>query len=241
MRVVSQKKAYYCAIDDYQCFASPVPAKLDGKLLEEIPKNLWRDGVRSLDKSVFNKIIKLAKIYSIPSTNTKTAELSITSSDALIVPAKIGSARNSRASNQIYRKSKRAKEVGDWAEAIVLRFLEETFQGISKLSHRAAMGEMPGWDIDFEDTAGKLQRIEVKGSISSAFIGVDLTANEKRAAETHGASYWLYLVADCLTDNPKIQTIQNSAEKLQLGEWTLEPAVYTVRFKPLTENHKDNG
>jgi hypothetical protein len=234
------KKAYYCAIEDYQRFTTPVPAKIDDKPLEEIPKNLWRDGVRSLDQSVFNKIIDLSNIDAIQSISTKKVELSITPSDGLIVPPKINSSRSSGPSNQIYRKSKRSKEVGDWAEAVVLRFLEETRKGINRLSHRAAMGETPGWDIDFEDTAGKLQLIEVKGTISSAFIGVDLTANEKKAAEMHGASYWLYLVADCLTDNPKIQTIQNPAEKLQSGEWTSEPAVYTVRFQPMVENHKIN-
>ena len=37
-----------------------VPAKIDGVTLEQIPANLWRDGVRTIDPEVFNRILTLA-------------------------------------------------------------------------------------------------------------------------------------------------------------------------------------
>ena len=54
------RKAWYCGIDDYRRFAVPVPAKIDGVTLEQIPANLWRDGVRTIDPEVFNRILTLA-------------------------------------------------------------------------------------------------------------------------------------------------------------------------------------
>jgi hypothetical protein len=92
-----------------------------------------------------------------------------------------------------YRKSRRAKEVGDWAEDIVLRYISEHVSGCINCVHRAALDETPGWDIDYLDSNGRLQRVEVKGTVAAAFTGVDITANELRAARTHGSEYWLYL------------------------------------------------
>jgi hypothetical protein len=43
----------------------------------------------------------------------------------------------------------------------------------------------------------------VKGTVAGAFTTIDLTAKEMKAAEAWGESYWLYLVANCLSDYRK--------------------------------------
>jgi hypothetical protein len=128
-----------------------------------------------------------------------------------------------------YRKSTKAKEVGDWAEQQVLRFLQH-LGGCAEIVHRAAQGETPGWDIDYRDPAGVLHRVEVKGSVGNTFTTVDLTANELRAAREHADAYWIVLVANCLTNRPRIQRICNPAAALDAGEWTATPALYSVRL-----------
>ena len=129
-----------------------------------------------------------------------------------------------------YRKPKQAKLTGDWAEGIALRFIREQVAGSSHCVHRAAAGETPGWDMDYVDAAGVLQRVEVKGTIGGAFVGVDLTSGEMRAAKHHGPNYWLFLVANCLTSAPKVQPIRDPGKKLTAGTWTAIPALYSIRF-----------
>jgi hypothetical protein len=79
--------------------------------------------------------------------------------------------------------------------------------GCTDCVRRAALDETPGWDIDYLDSNGRLQRVEVKGTVAAAFTGVDITANELRAARTHGSDYWLFLVARCMSDSPRVQAI----------------------------------
>jgi len=60
----SDKGDLYANISEYKQFQVPVLAKQDGVYLEVIPKsrelNYWRDGVRVVDKVVFDSIIQLA-------------------------------------------------------------------------------------------------------------------------------------------------------------------------------------
>ena len=156
--------------------------------------------------------------------------VSIAASDDLIVPAAMIKAGSGKSGFGNYRKSKRAKEVGDWAEGVAARYIRERIAGRSDCVHRAAIDETPGWDIDYVDVSGVLQRVEVKGTIAAAFTGIDMTANEMNAATTHGSNYWLYLVAGCLTATPKIQAIQNPIGRLTSGEWSATPAVFSLRF-----------
>jgi Holliday junction resolvase-like predicted endonuclease len=126
-----------------------------------------------------------------------------------------------------YRRSKRAKEIGDWAEDLVVEFLK-TQGGCADIVHRAAVFETPGWDIDYRDEHGVLHRVEVKGTVGGAFSAIDLTANELRAAQQHRSEYWIFLVANCLTDHPRIQRICGPADKLAAGAWVATPALYSV-------------
>lgn len=134
------------------------------------------------------------------------------------------------------RRSRQAKAVGDWAEAVALTYLQARANGCV---HRAAIGEPPGWDIDYVDAAGRLQRVEVKGTVAAAFTGVELTANEWAAAHAHGDAYWLCMVADCHTARLKLQLLQNPAALLAAGEWSARPSVMAVAFAPAAEDRRE--
>jgi hypothetical protein len=226
----TRRRAWYCGIEDYQKFPSPVPAKINNENLEIIPANLWRDGVRSLNSDVYNRIIELAFGGSDQEIAYPANPSQITATDSLIVPATATGLRKDQRPSTTYRKSKQAKEVGDWAEQVVVRFIQEQIPGCTACIHRAAVNETPGWDIDYLDPKGNLQRVEVKGTVAAAFTGVDMTANEMQAARDHGEHYWLYLVAGCLTDAPKVQGIQNPASRLHAGAWSATPTLFAVRF-----------
>ena len=206
--------------------------------LEQIPadrQNLWRYGVRALDQIRYDQILHQGigtgglSLASAP----PLSEVSIAESDALIVPAAMIEAGSGKSGSGNYRESKRAKEIGDWAENVAVRYIRERVAGCTDCVHRAAIDETPGWDIDYFDVDGVLQRVEVKGSIAAAFTGIDLTANEMNAApNAHRSNYWLYLVAGCLTGSPKVHPIQDPAGKLHAGEWSATPAVFSLRFAP---------
>ncbi|HEY6434957.1 MAG TPA: HNH endonuclease [Ignavibacteriaceae bacterium] len=57
---------YYADIVGFRMFIKAVPFKINGEPFEEIPeslkKNYWRDGVRLINDSIYNKIISIANI-----------------------------------------------------------------------------------------------------------------------------------------------------------------------------------
>jgi hypothetical protein len=224
------RKAWYCGIDDYRRFAVPVPAKIEGVTLEQIPANLWRDGVRTIDPEVFNRILTLAAEHGPERGGVSANTANIETADNLIVPPTVAAPGAGRRAPMGYRKSRRAKEIGDWAEDIVLRYISEQVSGCTNCVHRAALDETPGWDIDYLDSNGRLHRVEVKGTVAAAFTGVDITANELRAARTHGFEYWLYLVAGCMSDTPRVQAIPDPASKLASNDWSLTPILFSLAF-----------
>jgi Domain of unknown function (DUF3883) len=113
---------------------------------------------------------------------------------------------------------------------VAVRYIQELVAGCANCVHRAAIDETPGWDIDYVDFGGVLQRVEVKGTTAAAFSGIELTANEMQAAQTHGQTYWLYLVAGCLTDSPMVQVVQDPAGRVSAREWSATPALFSLRF-----------
>ncbi|MBA4010937.1 MAG: hypothetical protein C0481_03645 [Phenylobacterium sp.] len=226
----SSRKAWYCAIEGYQRFETPVPAKVDGVNLEDIPANLWRDGVRTLEPAVYQRIMELSggRVLTATANPPESASIVIARSDNLVVPVATSGPTRARSS---YRRSKQAKVIGDWAEAVALRHIKAEHPGSTAHFHRAAMGETPGWDIDFRDEGGTLQRVEVKGTTGGGFTGIEVTAGELRSARTHRQGYWLYLVAGCLTASPKVQIIQDPVSYIETSAWAATPAVYSVRFQ----------
>jgi hypothetical protein len=205
-------------------FNPPVPAKPNGAFYEQIPQNMWRNGVRDLDPESFNRIVAAANSAPTPASPSPGPSCPTEAGNLIIPPSKVA---GSAASGGGYRRSKRAKEIGDWAEAAALTFIRLTLN-VATVIHRAAQRETPGWDIDYLDDNGRLHRVEVKGALGGAFTTIDLTAGELKAAQAHGEAYWLYLVAGCFSDHPRIQRIQNPAERLASGGWSLKPLLYSV-------------
>jgi len=225
------RAAWYCAIDDYHRFPVAVPAKIDNATLENIPRNMWRDGVRVLEPGVYERIMKLAEGGAADAPSTASADdVQAIASESLIVPKRLLAPSSDNGPGKIYRVSRRAKEVGDWAEKVVTEYLMATIAGCTNCIHRPTLGETPGWDIDYLDSAGELQRVEVKGTTAAAFTGVEMTSNELDAAMKYKEAYWLYLVAACLTRAPKIQAIQNPAAMFDSGAWSARPALFSIRF-----------
>ncbi|HET7085147.1 MAG TPA: DUF3883 domain-containing protein [Rhizomicrobium sp.] len=219
------RPSWFCSIEDYKPFAIPVPAKVDGTFFENIPSNLWRNGVRSLPDPIYEKIISESGVQQAPAPPIELAT-KIDESGSLLVPKKkaVGGS-----SSGAWRKSKRAKQVGDWAEDAAMKFVRESL-GENDVTYRAGMGEKPGWDFEYTDKSGLLHRIEVKGTVSAAFTSIDLTVREYEAAKAHKESYWLYLVANCLTDHPKVQRVQDPASKIESNEWSAEPMLFNITF-----------
>jgi hypothetical protein len=220
----ASRPSWFCAIEDYEPFTPPVPAKVSGVFYEDIPINMWRSGVRSLDAETYARILEAAGKTAAAIAPAATGALEV---DNLIIAKTQTTGGQSNSGG--YRRSKRAKEIGDWAEQTVVDFLEK-HGGCAEIVHRAAQGETPGWDIDYRDAAGVLHRVEVKGTVGGAFTTLDLTANELRAAEQHGDAYWIFLVSKCLTDSPRIQRVCNPAARLATGAWTATPALFSVRL-----------
>ena len=227
-----RKSAWYCAIEDFERFAEPVLAKIDGENREQIAPNLWRDGVRALAPEVYDQVIDEGRA-ALPSRPIPSPEeVALTAAESLIVPPKVGAPGGSLGGGGPRRLSKRAKQIGDWAEAAAVRWINKTVVGCTECVYRAAAGETPGWDFDYLDTDGVLQRVEVKGTTGAAFSGVDMTAGEMRAAELHRETYWLCLVANCETDKGVVQMIRDPAGSIAAGTWRAEPILYSVRFAP---------
>lgn len=223
-----RKNAWYCAVVDYVHFPVAVPAKVEEANREDIAPNLWRDGIRTLDPVVYAEIMAEGRgPAAISVAPPAVGEVVITTAADLVLPPALAKHQTGKSG---YRRSKRSKAIGDWGERAALKYIQEQIAGSSDCVHRADIGETPGWDIDYRDAAGVLQRVEVKGTVAAAFSGIELTVNEMTAAKAHGPDYWLCLVGGCETATPRVQMIQDPAAKLAAGDWSVKPVVFAVRF-----------
>lgn len=127
-----------------------------------------------------------------------------------------------------YVKSNYAYTIGNRAEEIVCKMLDSEMSKfrIENLRWVSKEGEKPGWDIELKYEDGRHDKIEVKGTGSKFFPSIELTANEWFAASTHRSSYWLYLVTNCLSDNPSIQKLQDPFSLVEEGTFTLTPVLW---------------
>ena len=127
-----------------------------------------------------------------------------------------------------YIKSNYASTIGNRAEEIVCKTLEKeiSMYNIKHLRWVSKEGEKPGWDIELKYENGENHRIEVKGTGSKRFPSIELTANEWNAASTHRSNYWLYLVTNCLSENPLIQKIQDPFSLVEQGTFLITPVLW---------------
>lgn len=228
-RQTGVKKAWFCQIEDYERFPSDVPAKVDGILREQGPSNQFRDGVRVVDEGTFESILEasgLAQGYSEPGNTSPPPEnVSAKPAGNLLISSK-GSASGGNSSP---RHSRHAKAVGDWAEHLALQILRE-IEGSTDHIHRAAIGETPGWDLDYLDANGRLHRVEVKGTQAAAFRNIEITANELDAAKRYGSDYSLLLIAKCMSHAPSYNIISNPSGLIGLNGWVISPSVFRITF-----------
>lgn len=129
------------------------------------------------------------------------------------------------------RRSSRSKEVGDWAEQLILNYLTNSNEIIQKLNidqtkdivWEADNGNTPGWDISFTTNTGEVVGVEVKGTISSKMTNFEMTANEYIAASENKTNYIIALVSN-VGNNPTIELITDP-----LGALSATPSSYVMR------------
>lgn len=229
-RQTGVKKAWFCQIENYERFPTDVPAKVDGILREQGPSNQFRDGVRVVDDETFESILEasgLARGYAAPGNAVPQPE------NVFAKPAGnllISSNGRAGGGNSSPRHSRHAKAVGDWAEELALRILQD-IGGSTDHIHRAAIGETPGWDLDFLDASGSLHRVEVKGTQAAMFRNIEITANELAAAKRYGGDYSLLLIANCMSNSPRYQLINNPAHLLEHKNWDIMPTAFRISFR----------
>jgi hypothetical protein len=57
---VAARRKWICEIAEFTPFLEPVPFRVHGKTIENIPRNLWGVGVRKLSQPVYDRILRLA-------------------------------------------------------------------------------------------------------------------------------------------------------------------------------------
>jgi len=229
--------AWYCAIHNYRPFDPPISAKINGEFFEDIPRNRWRNGVRSIDASVFQRILAAAgadatTIHRSDSTTTKLPRMADVviplASTSLIVPRAKQDGNRSPSSTSTKRYSREARLLGDRAEAVAVEWIKLNMPGAHEIRWVAQEGLTPGWDIEFHNEDDELIAVEVKGASGSAFANFELTANELAASRRLGSRYLFMLVADCLGTSPRVEVIVNPAESFRTGKLVITATSWRV-------------
>jgi Domain of unknown function (DUF3883) len=233
----ARNRRWYCAIEDYVSFPVPVPAKREGTTYENIQTAMgWRTAVREISTDVLDAILLAARavrnrsqlqvpsLASVQLVQSAPSELVITRPR----PKAPGSTNADRLS------TRRMKEIGDWAEELVYRWLCETLAPSEQetVDWVAQRGETPGWDISYFSEAGAQISVEVKATTSGRFSSIDITGNEWRAAELHGENYVLVLVTRAVSERPRIALLWNPSNLVDSGNLQVQP----MSFR-LTWNH----
>ena len=114
------------------------------------------------------------------------------------------------------RENRKSKQLGDRGEEIVKAFEIERLikAGKTKLANKVVRvsekSDSYGYDILSFNEDGTERHIEVKATQSKAGIAnFFLTINELKTAKEEGKTYFIYIVYEILTDNPKIWTLNN--------------------------------
>jgi hypothetical protein len=234
--------AWYCAIEDYVQFAAPVASKRDGQFIEQIARNHWSVGVRPLPEDFYRIILSLAGCPGPVAPNQEAplpdlGKVVITEAVGdLLIPRKPAAARSQgNEGNGTHRYTRNAARIGNRAEEVAHKYLVDNAAslGAKNIRWMSKQGLTPGWDMQYEDHAGKVIAVEVKGSAGPRFANIDLTAGEWRAAGELGDRYWLFLVADCCGRYPQVQRLQNPAKLVADGGAQLVPVVF--RFNAIAK------
>ena len=93
---------------------------------------------------------------------------------------------------------------------------ESTVQDVStpELARQAGLPDWPGFDL-LSRAQDNVRNIEVKGRADRS--AVQMEANEWKQAMNLGDRYWLYVVYDCATPQPRLYRVRDPFAKL-LGQ-----------------------
>lgn len=106
-------------------------------------------------------------------------------------------------------------------EAVGMKVAMEYERGQGRIPEDVSMRKC-GYDIRSLTPEGQIDRyIEVKARAKTGAVA--LTPNEWLMAQRFGEKYWLYIVTDAKSENPKLHCIQNPSAKLQ-------PEIKIVRY-----------
>jgi len=249
------KWRWFCSIDGFHQFPTPVPSKVHGAYLESISNSMgWRTGVREIPDETFERILELAGVPAVPSDGQAApvptgaplpliSEVSVVEekgkwSTIFVETSPQESAQGGQ--TESVRRSQQAKRLGDRAEEIVLNWLRSTLQPTpaATVAWLAKQGKTPGWDIEFVDDSGHRISVEVKGTTAANFRSFDVTAQEWAAARTRRQNYWLVLVTECASTTPHVVVIPDPHALLKRGELRIQPVVWRLRRSPVPPPEK---
>jgi hypothetical protein len=242
---------WFAQVEDFQLYRVPVPWRdTEGKLYEEIAKNLFQLGVRKLSRETYERIQRLGGIQMegeaptsapssvdpdvspiIPSVGEQELQPAPQSTLRIRVPSE-SEGNVSKATRSAWRRHHRAVAIGRRGEQLVWDLMEKHTDkcGWTDLDWPAKRGETPGWDIGFM-SKGQQYGVEVKSTTLGMFADVDITTNEWQTAQRLGDRYWLALVTEVEAKRPKIVWIRNPAKLAQEGTLLVLPQLFSLSLQ----------
>ncbi len=101
-----------------------------------------------------------------------------------------------------------SKETEDTAMRVAMEYERAQGRAVADVHEKDL-----GYDLTSLDTrSGELRLIEVKG-LAASEGEIIITPNEHRVAEDRRDCYWLYVVTDCVRNEPNLKPIKNPANK----------------------------
>ena len=224
---------WYCAIEDYQSFAAPVPAKRGQEAFEPIMNPLgWRTGVREISWKVYSQVLEAAGLTTdaVPeSVAPQKGELKeVTVEDLLVArPKGLSGGGGGREGT---RRSTQSKWIGDRAEEAVYHWLKEKLPAdqAATLDWHAQRGHTPGYDLSYRDETDQLIGVEVKGTTLARFPSIELTGNEWRAAGDMGNRFRMALVSGVGKADSQIAFLDDPSGLAERGQLTALPNSWRI-------------
>lgn len=203
----------------YYLFGSPTSDKFKGVLVE---------GLNKPKLKLFPTVDEVK--YSIIEQKTKKTPIPN--------PTKIN---NTHGKVDFEKKNRSNKRLGDRGEIIVLRSEKDKLNNIGKkdlagkIKHIALENDAAGYDILSYDENGDEIYIEVKSTrAKQGDANFYLTENELERAKGEN-NYWVYVVYEADTTNPKIWRIKNPFIN-NMDDISLVPVTYKVRIGVKSES-----
>lgn len=240
--VPKAKRQWMCDIEEYREFRAPVMFRNSKGLYLELgspdaPRRYWENGVRAISDRCFQGILEAAGIAFKQASERRTVETqTIAVVDGplellVLTEPDIGSARVAENIGHRTRRSPRAKAIGDKGEQIFLNWLRdqlETDEEKAKIVWTAEEGATPGWDIEDQRDRQRCVAYEVKATNGKKLPAIEISANEWNAAATLRVRYNLVIVAECESNHPRIQIINDPWSLFEKNQLSAAPTAYRL-------------